>query len=301
MTPTRNDNGRALEYGIAVSFANYLPASLITNTQLVKAKECFELQNEKEQKKIVRASQEVANFLCAYDKYLADTGKGSTVTLQSDQMGQKGDVRDIIIYNKKFNKTIGISAKNRHWGIKNPRISGDGDFGYDWFGRHCSTTYFNQITPIFAELNSRKVRKEKWNEIPDKTQRYYVPILNAFIAEIKRLSQSEPEKVAKGLLQYVLGKFDYYKVTKENGSVSIVPFNTNGTIGWGSKTPISTRIIEIAMKAKSETTIEIIFDKGWHIAFRLHSAESLVIPSVKFDVTIIGIPSVMLKNFIKYT
>ena len=102
--PTRNDNGRALEYGIAVSFANYLPATLIENSQLVKAKECFELQSDKEQKKIVRASQEVASFLCAYDKYLAETGKGSTVTVQSDQMGQKGDVRDIIIYNKKFNK-----------------------------------------------------------------------------------------------------------------------------------------------------------------------------------------------------
>ena len=298
--PTRNDNGRALEYGIAVAFANYLPAALIENPQLVKAKECFELQDDKERKKIVRASQEVASFLCAYDRYLSETGKGSTVTVQSDQMGQKGDVRDIIIYNKKFNKTIGISAKNRHWGIKNPRISGDGDFGFDWFGIHCSATYFNQITPIFAELNSRKNRGEYWRDIPDRKQRFYIPILQAFISEIIRLSKTEPEKVAQGLLQYVLGKFDYYKVTKENGNVSIVPFNTNGTIGWGSKTPLSTRIVEIAMKEKSETTIEIIFDKGWHIAFRLHSAESLVIPSVKFDVTIIGIPAVMLKNFIKY-
>ena len=49
--PTRNDNGRALEYGIAVSFANYLPLTLLKILNSLKQKECFELQSDKEQKR----------------------------------------------------------------------------------------------------------------------------------------------------------------------------------------------------------------------------------------------------------
>lgn len=298
--PSRNENGRAFEYGIAVSLAGNLPAIITDNSPVRVAKKCFEVQNEKEKKKIVKSANEVTSFLIAHDKYLSESETNNTITLQSDQMGQQGDVRDMIINSKKFNKEIGISAKNRHWGVKNPRISGQGDFAFDWFGMNCSTIYFNQITPIFAELNSRKNRNEKWKDISDKKQRIYMPILQAFIAEVDRLRKLEPSKVAKGIVQYVLGKFDYYKITKENGNVSIASFNTKGTLGWGSKLPLPTRIAEIALKLKSDTTLEIIFDMGWHISFRLHSAETLVIPSLKFDVTIIGMPSVMSKNFIKY-
>jgi len=295
---SRNNSGRAFEYGIAVSFSEYLPAPIQETPQIKKAKECFELSNEKEQKKIVKAASEVAAFLVAHDRRL--TEKGCTISLQSDQMGQQGDVRDIIIRNSKLNKEIGISAKNRHFAIKHPRLSEQGDFGFDWFGIHCSAQYFQQITPIFRELNSRKKRGETWNEIPDKKQRFYMPILQAFIAEMDRLKTAQPVKVARGLVQYLIGKFDYYKITKENGNVSMTSFNTNGTLGWGSKLPLPTRIAEIALKLKSYTTIEIIFDQGWHISFRIHSAKTLVEPSLKFDVNIIGLPRVMSSHTIPF-
>ncbi len=34
----------------------------------------------------------------------------------------------------------------------------------------------------------------------------------------------------------------------------------------------------------------LTFDNGWQLSFRIHNAESRVIPSLKFDVQIIGSP-----------
>jgi hypothetical protein len=33
------------------------------------------------------------------------------------------------------------------------------------------------------------------------------------------------------------------------------------------------------------------FDKGWQISFRIHNASTMVEPSLKFDINIVGLPS----------
>ena len=44
------------------------------------------------------------------------------------------------------------------------------------------------------------------------------------------------------------------------------------------------------MKIGSDNTLEIVSDEGWSISMRIHSAESKVIPSLKFDVQLISLP-----------
>ena len=44
----------------------------------------------------------------------------------------------------------------------------------------------------------------------------------------------------------------------------------------------------------------MVCDKGWQLSFRIHSAESLVIPSLKFDVNMVGNPASMYSNHISY-
>ena len=65
--------------------------------------------------------------------------------------------------------------------------------------------YFQRVTPIFRELRSRQEKHEKWRDIPDKKQRYYMPVLQAFSDELQRLFQVNPADVSRGLIHYLLG------------------------------------------------------------------------------------------------
>jgi len=298
MSLSQNEMGRAFEYGIANSLTKQLRASIIKSTQVKIAEQCFHSCPENEQKNILIASSKAIAFLIEHDSRLSNSD--FSLTMQSDQRGKLGDVRDVIIHNNVLNLDIGISAKNRHWAVKHSRLSKHINFGKDWFGISCSDIYFNQITPIFEDLNFRKRMGEEWKEIPDKKGRYYMPILKAFHSEMATLFQSQPRDVANGLLKYLLGKYDFYKVIKENSEVSLYSFNIGGSLNWGNKLPLPSRIIDISQKPSSETTLVITFDHGWQISFRIHNASTFVEPSLKFDINIVGLPGMISKNEIKY-
>ena len=68
---------------------------------------------------------------------------------------------------------------------------------------------------------------EAWPE--DKQDRYYLPLLNAFIEEVKGIHWSNASKASERLLRYLLGRQDYYKVVKENGTVLVQSFNILNT------------------------------------------------------------------------
>jgi len=295
---SQNEMGRAFEYGIAVSISEYLKAPIQDGLQVREARRCFELCAENEQRKIGQAATEATAFLVAHDNRLSE--KECFVSIQSDQQGMYGDVRDIIVHNTAIGEEIGISAKHHHWAVKHSRLSESIDFGCRWFGIPCSDDYFQIVTPIFRELRSRQEKHEKWRDIPDKKQRYYMPVLQAFSDELQRLFQVNPADVSRGLIHYLLGRYDYYKVIKENGYVSITSFNINGTLKWGRRVQLPTRIIEIAQKPRSETTVFITLDRGWQLSFRIHNASSMVEPSLKFDISIIGLPSTIDRNVIEY-
>lgn len=298
MSLSQVTSGRAFEYGIAVSFSEYLNAEVTDNPQIRLAKSSFDLCSQKEQEKIVRAAKEISLFLIAHDNRLIESQ--CSISLQSDRTGQFGDVRDILIYNSELNDYVGVSAKNRHFAVKHSRLSDKINFGADWFGTSCSEKYFNIVIPIFNELRLKQREKVKWNSIPDKKQRYYLPVLNAFKEEISELFNNQTSTLARGLLHYLLGRLDFYKIIKENGDVSAMSFNINGSLKWGSRLPLPTRIIEISLKPKSDTTLIMTFDNGWQISFRIHSASTLVEPSLKFDINIIGLPRTVSHHTIKY-
>lgn len=298
MSPSQNEMGRAFEYGITVAISRYLPAPIEDSASVRNARRCFEICPIIEQEHIVQSSQEVAAFLTAHDDRL--TEDSCYISIQSDQQGQYGDVRDIIIHNTRINEDIGISAKNRHYAVKHSRLSERIDFGTEWLGLRCSDNYFNIVTPIFRELNSRKRRGEKWRDIGNKHQLYYMPVLQAFRQEIQSLFNRHADRTAEALIHYLLGRYDYYKVIKENGEVSMMSFNVQGTLRWGSRIPLPTRIIEISHKPNSETTLFFTFDHGWQISFRIHNASTMVEPSLKFDINIIGLPYTMSRNVVEY-
>jgi len=46
----------------------------------------------------------------------------------------------------------------------------------------------------------------------------------------------------KRMFQYLLGRYDFYKVVKEDSHVAIQSFNINGSLKWGKKWKIPDRI-----------------------------------------------------------
>ena len=94
----------------------------------------------------------------------------------------------------------------------------------------------------------------------------------------------------RGMFQYLIGEYDFYKVVKENGTVAIQSFNIDGTLGWGKKWRVPDRIDGISRKRGSFNTLIASFTGGWQLSFRLHNARSQVEPSLKFDIKFIGMP-----------
>ncbi|MDO4618677.1 MAG: HaeIII family restriction endonuclease, partial [Clostridia bacterium] len=228
-----------------------------------------------------------------------------TLSIQTDSKGEEGDVRDILIIRRNIHWEIGLSVKHNHFAVKHSRLSKGIDFGQKWFGVKCSDDYWKAISPIFTYLEEEKAKHTKWRELPSKENDVYIPLLTAFMNELKR-SYKEHTDIPAKLVEYLLGKFDFYKVISidKRRTTQIQTFNLRGTLNKASKTekpktivPISnlpTRIVSLEMKPDSNNTVELYMDNGWQFSFRIHNAETNVIPSLKFDIQIIGMPTTII-------
>lgn len=293
LTPSQVESGHAFEYGIAQAFHRLYATSSLRNDQIMqRAEQSFTGCTDTEQDKIFRAADEIAIFLMAHDNNLRPRD-GYSVWLQSDMKGVSGDVRDVVIGHDTHE--VGISAKNRHAAVKHSRLSERIDFGRKWLGIPCDPSYFHQIVPIFRELRTLKRQGAYWRDLDNKSQRFYIPILNAFRDESIRLCNANAD-APRRMVEYLMGERDFYKVIKENGDVSVQSFNMHGTLGWGRHIRLPTRLIQATEKHDSDNTLIFYFDEGWSLSFRIHNAESLVMPSLKFDVQIVGLPNATSQN-----
>jgi len=101
-------------------------------------------------------------------------------------------------------------------------------------------------------------------------------------------------------MHYLLGKHDFYKIIKENGDVSLTSLNMDGTLEWGRKIALPSSFIKVSMKPGSETTALIFCEHGGQLSFHIHSTESRIVSSLKFDVQLVGQPSTMSRHQIPY-
>ena len=251
-------------------------------------RDAYAAYDEGDRQRIDKAAKGAVLFLQAHDDRLLDA---RTVRLQSDQQGRLGDVRDILIETSAEGE-IGISAKHRHKALKHPRLSDTIDFGKEWYGVPCSSTYWERIRPIFRALRERS--GEFWRDLPRKHEDVYSPILDAFSDEIRT------QGIAADLLRYVVGRHDFYKVVKANGDIVLQSFNLGGSLKWGDSVKLPQRIVDVSPKPRSRTTVNLIFDEGWQLSFRLHNAKSEIEPSLKFDVQLLGTPDSLARHVIPF-
>lgn len=283
---SQTESGKAFEYQIAVELSAYLDKPFLDSTAKDVAEAAYSGQPQDEKDKIQRAANEAVVFICCHDDRFKQT---VSIALQDDKEGMVGDVRDVLV-NLADADPIGISAKNRHEAVKHSRLSDKIDFGKEWADYPCSSEYMKRIKPVFDDLRTKRDESLLFQDIPDKVNRYYLPILTAFEDELRRLTEDYGQRFVVRMFQYLLGKYDFYKVVKENGYVSIHSFNINGTLKWGHKWKIPDRIDTIVRKRGSSNTLIVSFTGGWQLSFRIHNASSRVEPSLKFDIQFIGMP-----------
>lgn len=264
-----------------------------------------------------RAARVAARYLSMVEPILHENDRlYAILRAMPDSAGIKGDVRDVdlSIYvdveHKKQVSEIGISCKNNHEAVKHPRITENPDFANEWTNGtyHCSEIFLKGMQEIFERIDEYASRYEKWSLVEDKMDTIYLPIIKLFVAEIKRLGiadeadDEEKQKSAKAFTQmffeYMFGTQDFYKFIKDDasGATKVYPYNMHGTLmkpygEYKNKQSVQMitmpdEIVEVRVKPKSKTTIEIYFVQ-WIISMRLHNADTKITrTSLKFDVQI---------------
>lgn len=310
-------NGKAFEFALLDEFHQRL--KLLTSVTINKnepyetAKGFFDSFNEKEQETFRITASSAINFLIDIEPRLSNgISKDDILELEiaSDQMGQSGDVRDVILIRSLQKWEIGVSAKNNHRAVKHSRLSQLIDFGDKWLGVPCSQAYFEEIKPIFDMLTAirSKDRNTKWTSIENMHEVVYLPILNAFRKELIRLDKENPNIVAENLVQYLIGNKDFYKVIKGRKKVEIQAYNLHGSLNLAfenikpkakiPKLKLPSRLIEVVYQNNSTTTLLVSLNEGWQISFRIHNASSRVEPSLKFDINLVSTPHTLFTNHI---
>lgn len=308
--------GKSFEYALLVQFEEKLKdktnIEVITNSAFKIAKNCFEKVSDLEKSEYLISAIFAVNFLIDIEPRLSnDVEKKDVLQLEilSDNHGKSGDVRDILAIRLLQKWEIGVSAKNNHKAVKHSRLSANIDFGEKWLNTESSKAYFNAVIPIFNELKEIRQKSngtKKWSELGDYHSSVYLPILESFSQELQNLYDKNPQKIARNLVAYLVGKQDFYKVIKSKNTVEIHAYNINGTLNLPFeniepkyKTPqvlLPTEITDISFKKDSKTTVIVTLNNDWALSFRIHNVSSRVEPSLKFDINLLNSPKSLYKN-----
>ncbi len=245
----------------------------------------------------LEAARVALKFLVEQDSSV-QSGNITSIELKPDNVAREGDVRDLVLHTRD-GREIGLSAKNRNRAMRNPRISPDYDFGAKWFGSENSRRYYKEIQTVWDYIQPFR-RTVRWRDVPEKKENVYIPALAAFMKDTRQLFQNHPLTCARYMMSYMLGIADYYMIHKQNGDVVIQSFNMNNSLEWGRSFPMPTRLVELAMRPRNQTTAVMVLDAGWQLSFRVHNADKFVKPSLKFTVQIVGQPPELAQHQINY-
>lgn len=306
MSIKSNDQGRAYEYAWIQTLYKALhelrKTRIIENSSLIANERAWSNMVEDVQEAFMVSANAAIDVILELEPRLSeDNGDELTLEFQKDEEGIKGDVRDIVIKRQDIEWEIGLSIKHNHDAVKHSRLSYKLDFGKEWFEIPCSDSYWDAVGPIFNMLKDEKSNGTRWSEIVDKNQKVYVPLLQAFMNEVNRAYKTD-KTMPRKMIEYLIGIEDYYKVvSKDSKRLTLIhTFNMHGTLNKPSKVKVSaitvpvvdlpTRMVALEFKPESENTVEMYLDNGWQLSFRIHSAKSIVEPSLKFDVQFISMP-----------
>ena len=301
MSGKQNKNGNAFEFALANCLACAVGVevkprelkALSADKTADKARDDFFDQPPEFRRWLAKAAEAAISHIVKLEgKALAKAGE-KNVQMLPDSAGQEGDPRDIIL--PVNGRTIAISAKLNNDTMKNPRLQfGKPDFADSWgLGVNVSPDYIDAVADV-AEL-VQQVRDGdaiNWKDFSEKKNDVYAPLLRAFRDEMLRLmgDESKSASVCRAFARYMVGKRDYYKAMAYHRKELVVVqgYNFNRKMACPGA-PFPKFLISAALSG--ETTLVLTFDGGWVFKMRIHSADTRITNSLKWDVRIIGHPS----------
>lgn len=310
MSNKSNNQGRAYEFAclhtLEKEISKLRPVRIIRNSSYSAAERAWNTISNTKQNIYKTSSYSAVIKIFELEPRILEKGNDTLeLLLQPDEKGEDGDIRDILIIRHNIQWEIGLSIKHNHFAAKHSRLSKSLDFGKKWYNIPCSPNYWKAIKPIFDYLNIEKKKHSKFDDLPHKEQDIYIPLLNAFINEIKQQNQTH-ECIPAKLVEYLLGKYDFYKVISIDPKriTQIQSYNLHGTLAQPSQErtstimiPIATlptRIIHLDFVPNKNNTVELYMNGGWQFSFRIHNANTYVETSLKFDIQIIGMPTAII-------
>ncbi|WRD22325.1 HaeIII family restriction endonuclease [Helicobacter pylori] len=307
MSDKSNNQGRAYEYAWCLALEQKLSVfkKVIVDKQngFNACYRAYESLEKSLQERYLESAKQGVLLLLDCEPLLSEVIESSqneiTLSLQKDKLGEIGDIRDILIYFDRF--CIGLSIKHNHDAVKHSRLSKDLDFGKKWLGVGVSQNYKDTIKPLFERLENAKKEGMLWRDFPNKEQEIYAPLLQAFKKEVLRIDENKKNKVPQKMVEYLLGKYDFYKaiLLEREQKTKLEAYHFNNTLNRSVKNkpkkiiPLSklpTRMIYFDFKPKSFNTLELVLNEGWSFSLRIHNASSRVEPSLKFDIKLLSIP-----------
>ncbi len=307
MSDKSNNQGRAYEYAWCLALEQKLSVfkKVIVDKQngFNACHRAYESLEKSLQKRYLESAKQGVLLLLDCEPLLSEVIGSSqneiTLSLQKDKLGEIGDIRDILIYFDRF--CIGLSIKHNHDAIKHSRLSKNLDFGEKWLGVRVSQNYKDTIKPLFERLENAKKEGMLWRDFPNKEQEIYAPLLQAFKKEVLRIDENKNNKVPQKMVEYLLGKYDFYKaiLLEREQKIKLEAYHFNNTLNRSAKNkpkriiPLSklpTRMIYFDFKPKSFNTLELVLNEGWSFSLRIHNASSKVEPSLKFDIKLLSKP-----------
>ncbi|MGN8389354.1 HaeIII family restriction endonuclease [Helicobacter pylori] len=307
MSDKSNNQGRAYEYAWCLALEQKLSVfkKVIVDKQngFNACYRAYESLEKSLQERYLESAKQGVLLLLDCEPLLSEVIKSSqneiTLSLQKDKLGEIGDVRDILIYFDRF--CIGLSIKHNHDALKHSRLSKNLDFGEKWLGVGVSQNYKDTIKPLFERLENAKKEGMLWRDFPNKEQEIYAPLLQAFKKEVLRIDENKENKVPQKMVEYLLGKYDFYKaiLLEREQKTKLEAYHFNNTLNRSVKNkpkriiPLSklpTRMIYFDFKPKSFNTLELVLNEGWSFSLRIHNASSRVEPSLKFDIKLLSKP-----------
>lgn len=307
MSDKSNNQGRAFEYICLITLEReikkYRNVEIVSNSSFEAALTAWKSIDESLQANLITSAESIVKTIFDLEPMIVENDDDKVeLLIQPDVMGEVGDVRDIVAIRKERKWEIGFSVKHNHFAVKHSRLAKTLDFGERWYDKKCSEQYWNDVKPIFDYLSKEKDKGTIWRDLPDKDLDIYVPLLNAFVDEIKRTYKEYPE-LPKRMVEYLLGAFDFYKIISIDSDklTQIQTFNMRGSLNQNSKKEeakvkiplvnLPTRLVDIQLRPGCTNKVELYLDNGWQFSFRIHNASTIVEPSLKFDIQIEGMPT----------
>jgi len=290
---TQVQNGKAFEWAFASAISRRMEIPLTNSPEMEFNSSCFKNKiTEDLQSRFSEFSNLMVNHILEKEIANPVVQQATGIVAIPDKAGKSGDVRDVVIQSSVG--AIGFSCKTNHDAFKHSRLSGQLDFVKKWGLNEsgCSSAYWDAVRPLFSELatirkNSNK--EAKWQDLDNKAEKFYLPLLSAFENELLRAVELDSKGTCVALVRYIVGNNDFYKVVCKIKSIEVQEFNFTGTLN-GPSTKYPTKLISIDTDDGGQYSKTVRLNGGFTFNFRIHNAESRVTPSLKFDVRALALP-----------